>query len=100
MYHISDWNNFSEWELELYEMYYEAIISVRKNLTPIFKVRVVPKTEKIYNLIIRDYKTGTLVFKKEIPMTEFDKSFTENTKNKKIVAELINKAVKDILLSE
>ncbi len=94
MYHISDWKMTSD------GVDYEAIISIGENLTPILKIKIFPITfREVYELIIRDYKTSILLFKDNITMTEFDKSFTENKKEKKIIENSINKAVKNILLS-
>lgn len=89
----------SKWEPGEEELYYEASISIRKDLTPIFKVRIIPLIfRNVYSLVIRDYKTGIVFSKKDVPMVNKN-SFIDNEEKKKNILKLINKSIRKIIWS-
>ena len=53
----------SEWTIEEDGSYYQATVSLKENLTPSLKVRIIPLvTEKEYSTVIRDYNSDLLLF--------------------------------------
>ncbi len=52
----------SEWELEEDETYYQATMSIEKDLTPFLKLRIIPlPAQRKYNLVIRDYNNANIM---------------------------------------
>jgi len=52
----------SNWILEEENSYYQAIVSLKENLTPFLKVRIIPlNNQKEYSIVIRDYNSGLLL---------------------------------------
>ena len=63
----------SEWELEEDGSYYQATVSLKENLTPFLKIRVIPLDyQKEFNLVVRDYNSGLLLASKSLEMEQKD----------------------------
>ena len=52
----------SEWKIEEDSSYYQATVSLKENLTPFLKIRIIPLDyQKEYSLVVRDYNSGLLL---------------------------------------
>ena len=81
---------FSEWELEEDKSYYQTIASFKELTSPFFKVRVIPKElENVFYIMIRDYKTGVLLFSRTFVMIKNNKTVFINLRQAKVYAEAL-----------
>jgi len=52
----------SEWILDKENNYHQALVSLKENLTPFLKIRIIPSdNQKEYSIVIRDYNSGLLL---------------------------------------
>ena len=87
----------SKWELEEDGTYYQATISLKENLTPFLKLRIIPlPAQKKYNLVVRDYNTGVMLSSINIKMEQRnDGVYTNLNMAKKAIKRVSCKYISD-----
>ena len=90
----------SKWELED-EIYYQATVSLKENLTPFLKLRIIPlPAKKRYNLVVRDHNTGRILSSIYIKMEQRDDGvYTNLNMAKKAIKRMAYKCLSDIFYS-
>ena len=69
----------SEWTIEEDNCYYQATVSLKENLTPFLKIRIIPLFDKKeYSLVVRDYNSGLLLAGINIEMEQSDDGMFAN----------------------
>jgi len=88
----------SEWKRKEDSSYYLSTASLKKNLTPFLKIRIIPLDyQNEYSLVIRDYNSGLLLDSKNIKMKQNDDGVYTNLDTAK---KAIEKMVRIFLTGE